>query len=82
MRTSFARFVMPDTIATRARGSRNASAKNAISASFAFPSSGGAVSAIFTASAWTPVTPFFRAPMDSHCQRASIGNILRVARVH
>jgi len=48
MRSVFVRLDAPAMSAMRARGNRRVSAKNAIKASFAFPSTGGAVSAILT----------------------------------
>jgi hypothetical protein len=62
MRSTFDRFVCPETNATRALGSRSFSARKAINASFARPSVGGVVSDIFNAPSWTPLIALRFAP--------------------
>src|SRR5258708_29328822 len=61
IRTTFRRFVSPLAMVTEERGISKKLAKNSITAWLALPSTGGAVSASFTASPTVPVMAFLRA---------------------
>jgi hypothetical protein len=58
-RTTLFRVLAPDAILTEPRGTFKRFAKNSIQASFAFPSTGGAVSATLIASPTSLVIAFF-----------------------
>ena len=62
IRSTFDRFVCPETNDTLAFGNLSFSAKNAINASFARPSVGGVVSEIFSAPSCTPLIALRFAP--------------------
>ena len=58
IRITFRRLVLPDAMVTEDRGSSNRFAKNSIQASFARPSTGGAVSDTLSASPTSPAMQF------------------------
>ncbi len=60
-RITLFRLVSPDAMVTEERGTSKRFAKNSIQASFARPSTGGAVKASFSASPNSPVMAFFLA---------------------
>src|SRR6516225_4287155 len=62
MRTVFRRPLSPRMIFTLRFGTPNASARNAINAALAWPSTGGAAMRIFSASPYTPATSLSFAP--------------------
>jgi hypothetical protein len=53
------RLLWPDAMVTELRGTFKSFAKNSTQASFARPSTGGAVNETFNASPTSPVIPFF-----------------------
>lgn len=61
MRMTLFRLFWPDAMVTEERGTLKSFAKKSIQASLALPSTGGAVSATFSASPSSPVMAFFLA---------------------
>jgi hypothetical protein len=61
MRTTLFRLLWPDTMKIDERGMSSNSARKSMQASFARPSTGGAVRAILRASPSSPTTAFLRA---------------------